>query len=57
MKLKSYYIKKRDLCETIFHHIVRGIVIKDEQLLIANFKENHSFLPGGHRLPNVNKDR
>ncbi|EEM11047.1 NUDIX domain-containing protein [Bacillus pseudomycoides] len=34
--------------KTKFHHIVRGIIIKDKKLLIANYKGHHSFLPGGH---------
>lgn len=34
--------------KTKFHHIVRGIIIKDEKLLIANYIGHHYFLPGGH---------
>ncbi|PFD96154.1 NUDIX domain-containing protein [Bacillus cereus] len=34
--------------KTKFHYIVRGIIIKDNKLLIANYKGHHSFLPGGH---------
>lgn len=34
--------------KTKFHHIVRGVIIKDNKLLIANYKGHHSFLPGGH---------
>jgi len=34
--------------KTKFHHIVRGFIIKDNKLLIANYKGHHSFLPGGH---------
>ncbi|WP_144551803.1 NUDIX domain-containing protein [Bacillus mycoides] len=34
--------------KTRFHHIVRGVLIKDGKLLIAHFKGHHSFLPGGH---------
>ncbi|PED08263.1 NUDIX domain-containing protein [Bacillus pseudomycoides] len=34
--------------KTKFHHIVRGIIIKDNKLLLANYKGHHSFLPGGH---------
>ncbi|MBY0599429.1 NUDIX domain-containing protein [Bacillus bingmayongensis] len=34
--------------KTKFHHIVRGIIIKDKKLLIANYKGHHFFLPGGH---------
>ncbi|MEY8348179.1 NUDIX domain-containing protein [Bacillus cereus] len=34
--------------KTTFHHIVRGVIIKDNKLLIANYKGHHSFLPGGH---------
>ncbi|MGG0186620.1 NUDIX domain-containing protein [Bacillus rhizoplanae] len=33
---------------TRFHHIVRGVLIKDGKLLVAHFKGHHSFLPGGH---------
>lgn len=33
---------------TQFHHIVRGILIKDGKLLVAHFKGHHSFLLGGH---------
>ncbi|MBO1625515.1 NUDIX domain-containing protein [Bacillus arachidis] len=28
--------------------MVRGIIIKDNKLLIANYKRHHSFLPSGH---------
>jgi 8-oxo-dGTP diphosphatase len=31
-----------------FHHIVRGILIKDGKLLVAHYKGHHCFLPGGH---------
>ncbi|PEB52208.1 DNA mismatch repair protein MutT [Bacillus pseudomycoides] len=34
--------------KTKFHHIVRGIIIKNEKLLIANYIGHHYFLPGGH---------
>ncbi|PFK31217.1 DNA mismatch repair protein MutT [Bacillus cereus] len=34
--------------KTKFHHIVRGVIIKDNKLLIANYKGHYSFLPGGH---------
>ncbi|MEH7456597.1 NUDIX domain-containing protein [Bacillus sp. JJ1127] len=34
--------------KTKFHHIVRGIIIKDNKLLLSNYKGHHSFLPGGH---------
>lgn len=33
--------------KTKFHRIVRGIIIKDNKLLLANYKGHHSFLPGG----------
>ncbi|SCL92656.1 MutT/nudix [Bacillus cytotoxicus] len=29
--------------KTRFHHIVRGVLIKDGKLLIAHFKGHHSF--------------
>lgn len=31
-----------------FHHVTRGVLIKDGKLLVAHYKGHHCFLPGGH---------
>ncbi|MFD1736354.1 NUDIX domain-containing protein [Bacillus salitolerans] len=35
--------------EKLFHHLVRGIIIRDDKILIAQAKGHiNTFLPGGH---------
>jgi 8-oxo-dGTP pyrophosphatase MutT (NUDIX family) len=46
-----YLISKKlgEIMKKTFHHIVRGVLIEDNKVLLAQSKgNNNTFLPGGH---------